>query len=187
MNLNLSLSFQRIQQTCRQIWTGSDLWGSQWPHAGPSYKNDFIARVGAVVPLQLDRRMQLRAATGGGRRKACVNKTKWKGRSSIGRKVATRWASPSEQSLTSQILRRAQSTARRVRQVSSTPLGDVQSGAKTGHLSTSTQPPPVHTVVHFAVKCNSSHCGVKTEFPHKQRRSETRTNAGEQEQRAAGR
>lgn len=115
-------------------------------------------------------------------------KTNWKGRSSIGSKVATRCASPSKQSLTSQIRhrRRAASSERRVCQVLSAPLGDVQRGAETGHRATSTQPLPVHRAAPFAVKCNSSLCGIKTAFIHKQRRSETRTNAGGQEQRAAG-
>lgn len=130
--------------------------------------------------------MQLRTVSGGRRCRACVSQTKWKGRSSIGRKVATRCASPSKQSLTSQIRRRAGSTARRVCQVLSAPLGDVQSGAQTGYSASSTQPLSVHSVVPFAVKCNSSLCGIKTAFIHKQRRSETRTNAGGQEQRAAG-
>lgn len=94
--------------------------------------------------------------------------------------MATRCASPSEQSLTSQICCRAGSTARSVPpQVASTPLDDVQSGARTGHLPTNAQPPPARTVVHFAVRCNSSLRGITTEFARKQRRSETRTDAGE--------
>lgn len=138
------------------------------------------------ISVQLCRCTQLRTVAGGWRCRACVNETKWKGRSGIGRKVATRCASPSKQSLTSQIRHRAGSTARRACQVLSTLLGDVQSGAQTGHLPTTPQPLPVHSVVPFAVKCNSSLCGIKTAFIHKQRRSETRTNAGGQEQRAAG-
>lgn len=125
------------------------------------------------------RRMQLRSATGGRRRKAWLNATKWKGRSSTGRKVATRCASPDDQSLTSQIRRRAVSTTRRVCQVASTLVVGVRSAAKTGHFPTDTQPLPVRVVVHSAVKCNSSHCGIKTDSTRKRRRSETRTQAGE--------
>ncbi|KAI9528169.1 hypothetical protein NQZ68_023149 [Dissostichus eleginoides] len=90
------------------------------------------------------------------------------------------------QSLTSQILRRAGSSERRVCQVLSTPLGDVQRSAQTGYLPSSTQPPPEHSVVPYAVKCNSSLCGIKTAFIHRQLRCETRTNIGGQEQRTAG-
>ncbi|KAF3849636.1 hypothetical protein F7725_019355 [Dissostichus mawsoni] len=94
---------------------------------------------------------------------------------------------PSMQSLTSQILRRAGSSERRVCQVLSTPLGDVQRSAQTGYLPSSTQPPPEHSVVPYAVKCNSSLCGIKTAFIHRQLRCETRTNIGGQEQqRTAG-
>ncbi|TWW69095.1 hypothetical protein D4764_19G0008940, partial [Takifugu flavidus] len=55
----------------------------------------------------------------------------------------------------------------------------VRRGAKTGHFPTDTQPSPGRTVVHLAVKCNSSHCGIKTDSTHNRRRSETRTQAGE--------
>lgn len=93
--------------------------------------------------------------------------------------MATRCASPSDQSLTSQIRRRTVSTARRVCQVASTLVVGVRRGAKTGHFPTDTQPSPVRTVVHLAVKCNSSHCGIKTDSTHNRRRSETRRQAGE--------
>lgn len=93
--------------------------------------------------------------------------------------MATRCASPADQSLTSQIRRRAVSPARRVCQVASTLVVGVRSAAKTGHCSTDTQPLPVRVVAHSAVKCNSSHCGIKTDSTRKRRRSETRTQAGE--------
>lgn len=134
--------------------------------------------VDTVLRIRLCWRMQLRSLTGGRRRKAWLNATKWKGRSSAGRKVATRCASPSDQSLTSQIRRRTVSTARRICQVASTLVVGVRRGAKTGHFPTDTQPSPVRTVVHLAVKCNSSHCGIKTDSTHNRRRSETRTQAG---------
>lgn len=133
-----------------------------------------------MVRIRRCRRMQLRSVTGGRRRKAWLNATKWNGRSSsTGRKVATWCASPADQSLTSQIRRRAVSPARRVCQVASTLVVGVRSAAKTGHFSTNTQPSPVRVVVHSAVKCNSSHCGIKTDFTRNRRRSETRTQAGE--------
>lgn len=55
--------------------------------------------------------------------------------------------------------------------VLSAPFGDAQSRAQTGHLPSSTRPPPVLSPVALAVKCNSSLCGIKTAFTHKQRRS----------------
>lgn len=145
----------------------------------PSVRRVLLFILGAVLRIRLCWRMQLRSVTGGRRRKAWLNATKWKGRSSTGRKVATRCASPSDQSLTSQIRRRTVSTARRVCQVASTLVVGVRRGAKTGHFPTDTQPSPVRTVVHLAVKCNSSHCGIKTDSTHNRRRSETRTQAGE--------
>lgn len=154
--------------TCTTLINQSHLW-----------EGFYCSYTGAVARTRLCRRMQLRAVTGGRRRKAWLNATKWKGRSSVGRKVATRCASPSDQSLTSQICRRTVSTARRVCQVASTLVVGVRSGAKTGHFPTDRQPSPVLSAVHLAVKCNSSHCGIKTDSTHKRRRSETRTQGGE--------
>lgn len=186
IGFTLSASLKKIKTF---IWIlGQSRCGNQiTPHlhlydpdqSEPSVRRVLLFILGAVLRIRLCWRMQLRSVTGGRRRKAWLNATKWKGRSSTGRKVATRCASPSDQSLTSQIRRRTVSTARRVCQVASTLVVGVRRGAKTGHFPTDTQPSPVRTVVHLAVKCNSSHCGIKTDSTHNRRRSETRTQAGE--------
>ncbi|CAG01483.1 unnamed protein product [Tetraodon nigroviridis] len=116
--------------------------------------------------------MQLRPATGGRRREAWLDAAERKGRSSAGRKVATRRASPADQSLTSPI---------RDAFAKLLPLSELACGAlpRRAGLPSGTQSSPVRVVVRSAVKCNSSHCGIKTESTRKRRRSETRTPAEE--------
>ncbi|KAL7388831.1 hypothetical protein ABVT39_021306, partial [Epinephelus coioides] len=126
-----------------------------WKHSSAGACNSTECRVGGAVGLVWRKQSE-------------------RGGAASGEKWPHGVPAPSKQSLTSQIRRRAGSTERRVCQVQSTPLGDVQRGAETGYGPSSAQPLPAHTVVPFAVKCNSGLCGIKTAFIHKQRRSENK-------------
>lgn len=133
----------------------------------------------AVRPRTRPRRYpQLLAAAGGGRCRACVDASELEGEEQQQREEKWPRGAPAPLRAVAHISdpprpRRELRDARSAESCSAA-LGDASERRTDARTAVAPRPPLLFAC---AVKCNGGPCGVKTALRHKQRRSETRTDA----------